>query len=191
MLYTCGGSDGYLDELRGADPIAPAHPRQVNLDSSAERSLGGITLTHHAQMDVDAVVVTTRNFGDSSNIMDQIAPKDLGLAWGNVSAPFILRRIRFNTDGRFMSWRLKEPVPLSNLEIAMSMGNFHLIPASKRVADSINRVVPGDKVRLQGFLVTALHPSGWTATSSLSRSDSGEGACEIMVVDAIEVVKLN
>jgi hypothetical protein len=44
----------------------------------------------------------------------------------------------------------------------------------------------GNVVRMTGELVEAHRSDGWTWRSSLSREDSGAGACELMLVEAIE-----
>ena len=44
----------------------------------------------------------------------------------------------------------------------------------------------GEIVELRGRLVEASRADGWHWRSSLSRDDSGAGACELMLVEAIE-----
>jgi hypothetical protein len=45
----------------------------------------------------------------------------------------------------------------------------------------------GDRVRIEGWLVEATAPDGWRWRSSLTREDTGNGACELVYVCAIEV----
>jgi hypothetical protein len=67
-----------------------------------------------------------------------------------------------------------------------SAANMHLIPATGTLEDELKRVRPGNVVRLQGQLVSALGPNNFTWRSSLTRADSGDGACELFYVEAIE-----
>jgi hypothetical protein len=41
-------------------------------------------------------------------------------------------------------------------------------------------------VQLQGWLIRTDDPSGWHWRSSLSREDTGAGACELVLVCAID-----
>jgi hypothetical protein len=62
---------------------------------------------------------------------------------------------------------------------------MHLIPASDAVRRSIDRVRPGELVHLEGFLVDARRPDGWHWNTSLTREDTGFGACELVYVEEI------
>jgi hypothetical protein len=44
---------------------------------------------------------------------------------------------------------------------------------------------PGNLIDLRGFLVLAEGPDGWNWRSSLSRTDEGPGACELVWVDGL------
>ena len=63
---------------------------------------------------------------------------------------------------------------------------MHLIPADAAVARAIARVRVGAIVTLRGHLVEARRTDGWRWRSSLTREDSGAGACELVLVDALE-----
>ena len=54
------------------------------------------------------------------------------------------------------------------------------------VADAIKRVKQDQTVRLQGWLVEIRSDDGWQWRSSLTREDSGDGACELIYVCEIE-----
>jgi hypothetical protein len=62
---------------------------------------------------------------------------------------------------------------------------MHMIPADENVGRALAAVRPGQMVRLQGWLVEARRGDGWTWRSSLTREDSGHGACEVVYVCAI------
>ena len=62
---------------------------------------------------------------------------------------------------------------------------MHLIPANAAVAAELRRVRRDDRVRVDGWLVEAQAADGWRWRSSLSREDSGNGACELVYVCAI------
>lgn len=70
-------------------------------------------------------------------------------------------------------------------EIVRSSANMHLIPADAAVAQALRGVRAGQNVRIDGWLVQADAPDGWRWRSSLTREDSGGGACELVYVCGI------
>jgi hypothetical protein len=63
---------------------------------------------------------------------------------------------------------------------------MHLIPASSTVRDTLLSTRPGNVVTLSGYLVGASRSDGFTWNSSLTRDDSGNGACELMYVQSVQ-----
>ena len=49
------------------------------------------------------------------------------------------------------------------------------------------KIDDGDEVQINGWLVIVSLPNGDTARSSLTRTDSGDGGCEIIWVESIKV----
>lgn len=64
---------------------------------------------------------------------------------------------------------------------------MHLIPADAGVRAMLDRVRPGEVVRIEGFLVDASRPDGWHWNSSLTREDTGNGACELVYVESLTI----
>ena len=111
-----------------------------------------------------------------------LAPIDLALGWGRMSDSAVLERIDISQSGRFYYWHVRE-FPIPEREIIESSANMHLIPADETVLHDIERVRAGDVVSFDGYLVEADGPNGYRWVSSLSRSDSGTGACELVWVE--------
>jgi hypothetical protein len=63
---------------------------------------------------------------------------------------------------------------------------MHLIPASDEVRQALARVKRHELVTISGYLVAVQHPDGWRWRSSVSRTDSGGGACELIWVERAE-----
>ena len=51
----------------------------------------------------------------------------------------------------------------------------------------LKRVREGDVVSIHGHLVQVMANDGWHWASSLSREDTGSGACELVLVESIEI----
>ena len=77
------------------------------------------------------------------------------------------------------------PIPLN--EIISHSANMHMVPASNAVAQSLKQVSANDVVELNGWLIRIEKNNGWRWQSSLSRDDSGDGACELVYVCSIQV----
>ena len=67
--------------------------------------------------------------------------------------------------------------------------DFHFIPANVQVTRELMRVESGDTVRFRGYLVEISSMDGWKWRSSLTRNDTGNGACELVLVDDLTVFK--
>jgi hypothetical protein len=65
---------------------------------------------------------------------------------------------------------------------------MHMIPATPLIERRLTALRPNDVVRLRGYLVEAEAPDGWRWRSSLSREDTGAGACEVVWVEALELL---
>ena len=62
---------------------------------------------------------------------------------------------------------------------------MHLVPANAAIAKQIKKIKPDDLVYLKGTLIEIQTQDGWRWRSSLSRVDTGNGACELMRVESI------
>ena len=62
---------------------------------------------------------------------------------------------------------------------------MHLVPADAYVASQMKKIKKDDLVYLKGALIEIQALDGWRWKSSLSREDTGNGACELMRADSI------
>ncbi|HAE99824.1 MAG TPA: hypothetical protein DCG63_00815, partial [Methylophilaceae bacterium] len=65
--------------------------------------------------------------------------------------------------------------------------NMHMIPASEQLEDQLKSVKVGQHVKISGYLVQANAPNGFHWKSSLSREDTGAGACELVFVKTLSL----
>ncbi|WP_180160783.1 hypothetical protein [Acinetobacter sp. YH01004] len=117
----------------------------------------------------------------------KFSPIDYAVSWGLFAEPEIARHITVNQYDRYLNWKIDRlPVPA---EQAMQMvSNMHIIPASPKIAKDIQKVKRGDLVRLKGELVEVKdHDLVWT--SSLTPTDTGDGACEVFRVSSIQWIE--
>lgn len=112
-----------------------------------------------------------------------LSPTDLALGWGRMADPAHYSRLDLWQSNRWYRYRWgNEGPPLPEDEIARSSANMHLVPANGAVASTLSRVEPDQLVRLRGWLVEVRGEDGSVWRSSLSRNDTGDGACELIYV---------
>jgi hypothetical protein len=83
--------------------------------------------------------------------------------------------------------QLCKPVSISPSETNSHVANMHLIPADGSVASRLKEVFAGQVVTHNGYLVQVAFPDGGQWKSSVSRTDAGGGACELMWVQRLAV----
>lgn len=140
-------------------------------------------LTRRARFSVSARVLSTEAYWLGREA--DLSPRDLALGWGVMSDQAVLDRIDIRQGGRWYYTRYDAPAPASEAQIVSSSGNMHIIPARAAIERRLADLRPGQLVALEGYLVDVDHPSGWRWRTSLSRNDTGAGACEIFFVEQL------
>ena len=100
--------------------------------------------------------------------------------------PRVLADIRITQGNRWFYWHA-DKLPIPRRELETHAANMHMIPASDDVARTLAQVSAGEHIRLSGKLVRVEGDYGWRWVSSLSRADTGAGACELVWVDSLEL----
>lgn len=117
-----------------------------------------------------------------------LAKFDLALGWGQMSDENILSHFSISQSGRWYWWRA-DTLPIPKNEVISSSANMHMIAADEYVARQIKRVRRGSIVKFSGYLVEVKGDDGWSWRSSLSRTDSGNKACEVVFVQDFEILE--
>ena len=170
---------------RAPGVIAAAAPEQhVIAANPPQFQKKGYTVTALARFTLMARVLGVERYRFDREA--DLAPVDLALGWGRMSDSAVLSRIRISQGGRFYQWRTDE-YPIPRREIEVDSANMHLIPATPEVAKQLKRARTGSIVRLSGYLVEARAGDGWRWVSSLTREDTGAGACELIWVEQLEL----
>jgi hypothetical protein len=165
--------------------LAAESPEQVDLDEGAVLQRTGVSLRTRAHFALTARVLAREDYHWDAGA--SLAPMDLALGWGRMSDSAVLARIDVSQSGRFYYWHV-DAFPIPRREIETSSANMHLIPADADVRHAMERVRRGELVHIEGFLVDASRPDGWHWRSSLTRNDTGNGACELVYVEELEPV---
>lgn len=159
--------------------LVSAVPLQTDAADTSSFPFKYSTLTPLRHFQVSARVLSRADY--SLDRGAALAPIDLALGWGRMSDSAVLAQLSIHQTGRYYLWRAdKLPIPVD--EIVASSSNMHLIPADDAIAHELRQTRVGDIVELSGELVEAREADGGIWRSSLSRSDTGNGACELVYV---------
>lgn len=124
-------------------------------------------------------------FGTESSL----SPLDLALGWGPMSDEIVVSQLNVRQGSRWYFWEAKQGanLPVAVNELARYSSNVHMIPANRMIEEQLDDVRIGDIVELSGWLVEVTADDGWRWRSSLSREDTGNGACELFWVQSVLV----
>ncbi len=164
--------------------LVAEQPRQVDLQPSVFM-LDDYQLTRKASFEIRARVLSKEPYhlGRAAGL----APFDLALGWGVMSDSAVLDRIDISQSARWYRTKYELPPPVPDQQIIANSSNMHMIPAGKSIERSLQKLRTGDIVLLRGYLVDVDHDSGWHWRSSMSRTDTGDGACELVFVESLSV----
>ena len=166
--------------------LAAAEPLQVDASDGEQTRLGHWTLTTRASYHI-----TARILGLERYRFDQLAdlvPEDLALGWGPMSDNRVISHLDIYQSDRFYFWRANRDTPISRDSIIVHSANTHVIPQDATIAKQLSSLRPGEVVTLSGDLVDAVRDDGARIKTSLVRTDTGAGACEVMLVRDIELL---
>lgn len=165
--------------------LAPHQPIQKDIANPEPFDFKGYRITPLAAFEIEARVLSRERYRRGREA--DLSPIDLALGWGPMSAQQVLDQLDISQSHRYYRWQT-DHLPLPAHVIARHSANMHIIPAGDPIEDELMKIRKGHIVRLGGYLVQATAPDGWRWRSSLSRKDTGGGACEIVLVNRIAVL---
>ncbi len=165
--------------------VAPDEPVQVNLDDPPRFEAKGYTFIKRAKYAITARLLRKEIYRLDGGA--GLAPVDLGVGWGPLSDSALLDQLEFSQMGRFFYWQpRKADFPLPTAVLVSHMAQMHVTPATKDLEARLKKLRPGQIVTASGYLVDVLGPGGFAWNTSLSRTDTGNGACELFWVEALD-----
>ena len=170
----------------GPGAVAPLEPVQSEASGARAFDYKGYRVTPLAQFSIEARVLSREDYHVGRET--DTSSTDLVFGWGRMSDEAVLQKINVSQSNRFYHWSAEE-FPIPQREIETHSANMHIIPADSTIARELNSVRKGQVVRVRGYLVREDAPDGWHWVSSLSRNDTGGGACELIWAEALTVVK--
>jgi len=143
-----------------------------------------------AEYEIWGLVVSHNNIHSLTDIYhdrSSVDTKDLCVIWGTNLTSDAFQRVAFWSE----PWSCGFSLPTNLNFFPTQLSNNHLITADQRIRDRIDAVRIGDQIHLKGLLVNysaRRMPHAWRMTST-TRNDSGNGACEVVFVEAIDILQ--
>jgi hypothetical protein len=165
--------------------LVPAEPVQGPVADSTPWEKAGYRITPLATYRIRARVLATTSYWFDRG--SDLAPMDVAVGWGAMSDQSVLDQLWFSQSNRFLEWHTRKrawPVPFD--ELNSHSANMHIVPANRSAVIAVKSLRPGNIVHMTGYLIQADASDGGHWKSSLSRTDSGPGACELMWVERVE-----
>ncbi len=149
-------------------------------------TIKGYEITPLEPFEMHARVLSSKHYRSDKEA--DLVPVDLALGWGPMADLAVSNQVRVTQSNRWYHWQV-ESFPIPRREIETNSANMHLIPANPAIAEAIQSVKTGQMVRFTGDLVEVVDPAkGWRWKSSLTRNDTGAGACELVLVKTFSVL---
>jgi hypothetical protein len=167
----------------GDGAFAAEAPRQWEIRAAPLRH-GDFVLEPRAAYQITAKVLSKRRYRWDE--LAPLAPWDFALGWGALSDERWLRPTKVTQGDRFMFWHLHES-PLNIDHVNQMSANVHLIPANAEILADLADTPKGAIVTLQGQLVNVHFSDHRVIPTSLTRLDTGPGACEILLVESLDI----
>jgi len=187
FVAVCQGYQHWrLRPLHPADgEIAPDDPVQTEVSGLAQTTIGRWKLVPRAHYDITARILSREDY--HFDPISDLIPEDLALGWGPMSDNSILRGFDISQGARFYTWRPIGTLPIARETVIEHSANTHVIPATALVRRELGALRVGQVVRLQGYLVDGNRDDGAYIRTSMTRADTGAGACEVVLVDEVDV----
>jgi hypothetical protein len=205
LLVILAGSYFFRNSVRFVTDIAPEILQQPSQESVAgpgviefEKDSYRYTLSPVAKYTISGLVVSKKNYRLFSIYKtDSVFPYDICLIWGsNVqSGVFRDQAVRFSQDCRWCNVEWSGNIVFDLKELS----NNHVLINDPDIERTVKSLVAGDQVMITGKLVNVkalLTGKGSTYDApsvewrtSTRRTDQGAGACEIIYVENIQVLR--
>lgn len=149
------------------------HPR-------AEYELYGLLVTHN----------NTTGIGDIYHDDRSVDLKDICVVWGRNAASGVYQKIQFWSEPWTCRFGTRDDEVWNDFSLT-EVSNNHLLAGTEKVRAVVKGLHVGDQVYLKGYLVDYAHQDypEQLRQSSLTRTDTGDGACEVFFVSDARVIK--
>ncbi|MCW5237852.1 hypothetical protein [Verminephrobacter eiseniae] len=112
---------------------------------------------------------------------------DLAVGWKRMADPAVYESMHITQGWRWLYFEWNDLPLIPEQEIIESSANMHMIAANPMIERALQKIRKGVYVRITGKLVEVTSRNGWRWSSSLSRTDTGAHACEVVFAESVQV----
>lgn len=125
-----------------------------------------------------------REWNDNLNIVD------LCVVWGNNARNGSYADIHFSSGQFTCNFSTRSDAAYAAFD-QTAISNNHLLTDHPEIAKKLRTVRVGDQIRFRGHLAEYAHQHGldFRRGTSTVRTDTGNGACETVFIDSIEIIR--
>lgn len=198
LFLTFGVSFYRKDKLpifSGIKPELKDEPLQEETDRKQftfEYRKSRYVVTPQAEYEIKGLLVSHNDitaWWDMYHNKDSVDIKDVCLVWGDNISTNVYQRVKFYNESVSCHYTIKDQ-ETQVLFNPRQLSNNHLLSDSQSVRDTIQSMAVGDQIYLKGMLVN-YYPEGlpdYVRKSSLTRKDTGGGACEVFFVNDARII---
>ena len=159
-------------------------PVQTAAKNSTPFAIKEYKVTPMADFELYAVVLSKDKYwiGDESDL----STYDLTFGWQEMSDQANIDKAQITHGNRFYYYKYINTIP--NQRMVETSANMHIISSNPKIDSTLAKVRIGDIVHLKGQLVRVDRPDGWHWVSSMVRTDTKGGACELVYTQELEIL---
>jgi len=184
-------------------PIDSVYGEHNIMDDPIQKKISSnSTITHNIDNEYVCIIYPQASYKmtvkikniNTLNYMDpewriKLSKYDLGVVWGSLADKYYDEFITYSQINRYLSWYYSYDIGLSVTYISTHISNNHIIPANENILRGISNLKVDDVCYMEGKLVNYDINQNNTKIgfmeTSLSRTDSGNGACETFYVEKL------
>lgn len=188
IALLCGGVYYYWTTSpieHGPGVVAPEAPVQEAAYNTNQFEYEGIEIIPQATIKLEARVLAKKNYYFDK--YSDLIPSDIVFGWGPMSDERNLKSLMVRQSDRSFYWEMIRP-PIPEAEMWRHAANMHLVGSTQKIRDKISNLRKGQIVEIEGFLVNAVSPDGWTIKSSLRRDDIGNNSSELVWINSLTIL---
>jgi hypothetical protein len=161
--------------------LVPYEPDQEAFEPPHQWQFRGSQITALANFRVRARVLLVGHYWIGRDAA--LSPVDLTLGWRLMSNQEILDGLHLYRMRRAYAWTARDGrLPASQDEIIAHSANMHMVPSTDELAARLRAIKRGDLVDISGYLIEIKFADNGIWRSSLIRTDTGNGGCELVWV---------
>jgi hypothetical protein len=142
--------------------------------------------------DIVGMIVSYRHHDNNSRMHrlanDHLNMLDVCVVWGDNATGAELDKINFWNGIFTCNFQTRDQAAWDSFDVN-KISNNHLISDDDYIRDQVRDINIGDQIRVQGYLTSYASPGVNPRSTSTTRTDTGDGACETIYVERFEIVR--